>query len=54
MTASAMRANRERCFQSGMNDFLAKPVQPEELAKMLARWLAKSRNGPEEGETGRT
>ncbi len=54
MTASAMRANRERCLQSGMNDFLAKPVQPEELAKMLARWLAKSRNGPEEGETGRT
>ncbi len=54
MTASAMRANRERCFQSGMNDFLAKPVQSEELAEMLARWLARSRYGPEESEAGRT
>ncbi|MFZ2470340.1 MAG: PAS domain S-box protein [Methanothrix sp.] len=42
MTASAMQADRERCLQSGMNDFIAKPVQPGDLAEMLARWLAIS------------
>jgi PAS domain S-box-containing protein len=49
MTASAMQADRERCLQAGMSDFIAKPVQPGELAAMLARWLAMSRRDPEEG-----
>jgi signal transduction histidine kinase/CheY-like chemotaxis protein len=40
MTALAMHGDREKCIQSGMNDFIAKPVQRRELAKMLARWLA--------------
>ena len=44
MTASAMQADRERCLQAGMSDFIAKPVQPGELAEMLARWLAISRH----------
>ncbi len=39
MTASAMQGDRDRCIQSGMNDFIAKPVLKRELAKMLARWL---------------
>ncbi|MCX6673279.1 MAG: ATP-binding protein, partial [Methanothrix sp.] len=50
MTASAMQADREKCLQAGMSDFIAKPVQPGELAEMLARWLAISRHDPEEGE----
>jgi PAS domain S-box-containing protein len=50
MTASAMQADRERCLQAGMSDFIAKPVQPGELAEMLARWLAISRHDPGEGE----
>ncbi len=52
MTASAMQADRERCLLAGMSDFIAKPVQPGELAEMLARWLAMSRHNPEEGEAG--
>jgi len=52
MTASAMQADRERCQQAGMSDFIAKPVQPGELAEMLARWLAISRSDPGEGEAG--
>ncbi|MEI8003456.1 MAG: response regulator, partial [Methanothrix sp.] len=40
MTALAMQGDREKCIQAGMNDFIAKPVQKRELAKMLARWLA--------------
>ena len=43
MTASAMQADREKCLQAGMSDFIAKPVQQGELAEMLARWLAISR-----------
>jgi PAS domain S-box-containing protein len=49
LTASAMQADRERCLQAGMSDFIAKPVQPKELAEVLARWLALSRKGPEAG-----
>jgi PAS domain S-box-containing protein len=40
MTAATMQGDREKCIQAGMNDFIAKPVQQRELAKMLARWLA--------------
>ena len=43
MTASTMQGDRERCFRAGMNDFVAKPVKPGELAEVLARWLAKTR-----------
>jgi PAS domain S-box-containing protein len=40
MTASTMQSDREKCIKAGMNDFIAKPVQPGELAELLARWLA--------------
>jgi CheY-like chemotaxis protein len=43
MTASTMQGDRERCIRAGMNDFVAKPVKPGELAEVLARWLAKTR-----------
>ncbi|MHB8117737.1 MAG: response regulator [Methanothrix sp.] len=52
MTASAMQADREKCLLAGMSDFIAKPVQPGELAEILARWLAISRHDPGEGEAG--
>jgi len=39
MTALAMQGDREKCIQSGMNDFIAKPVKRRELAEMLTRWL---------------
>ncbi|MDD0840795.1 PAS domain S-box protein [Curvibacter sp. HBC61] len=40
MTANAMDADRERCLAAGMNDHLAKPVNPDDLWLALARWLA--------------
>jgi PAS domain S-box-containing protein len=43
MTANAMQGDRERCIESGMNDYIAKPVQPSALAEMVDRWLLGSR-----------
>ncbi len=42
MTANAMAGDRERCLAAGMNDYIAKPVEPEELQRALARWLPKT------------
>ena len=39
MTANAYVEDRERCRAAGMNDFIAKPVDPEILFATLARWL---------------
>jgi signal transduction histidine kinase len=37
MTASAMRGDRDLCFQTGMDDYITKPVDMEELRAMLKR-----------------
>jgi HPt (histidine-containing phosphotransfer) domain-containing protein len=41
MTAHAMDGDKERCIKAGMNDYLAKPVQLNKLAQILAKWLPK-------------
>jgi two-component system sensor histidine kinase/response regulator len=39
MTANAMQADRERCLAAGMNGFVAKPIEPDELWCALAQWV---------------
>lgn len=43
LTAHATPADRERCLQAGMNDYLAKPVNVQLLGSTLERWLAPTR-----------
>jgi two-component system sensor histidine kinase/response regulator len=39
VTALTMPEDRERCLQSGMDDYLSKPISSEDLSRMLMRWL---------------
>jgi len=39
MTATATSADRERCMEAGMDDFISKPIQPALLFQSVARWL---------------
>ncbi len=39
LTANAMRGDRERCLQAGMDDYLAKPFSQEQLRELLERWV---------------
>jgi two-component system sensor histidine kinase/response regulator len=50
MTAHAMLEERDRCFAAGMNDHLAKPVNPSVLYRAIARWCPQYVLAPEESE----
>ena len=41
LTANAMKAEREKCFAVGMNDYIAKPIDPKSLAAILQKWLPR-------------
>ena len=47
MTANALESDRQRCLESGMDDYLSKPLRASELAAVLAR--ARGEEPPETG-----
>jgi CheY-like chemotaxis protein len=44
MTANAMPVDKERCLAAGMNGFVSKPINPDELWRALVSWI-KPRDG---------
>jgi PAS domain S-box-containing protein len=46
MTANAMVGEKEKCLRSGMDDYLSKPVDSDELKDVLGRWLDFSETAP--------
>jgi two-component system sensor histidine kinase/response regulator len=45
MTANAMAGDRERCLDAGMNDYVSKPIDVDELFGVLRQWV-KAPSGP--------
>jgi two-component system, sensor histidine kinase and response regulator len=42
MTANAMAVDRDRCLEAGMNDHIAKPIDPDQLFGALIRWIGQT------------
>ena len=49
MTANAMQQDKERCLAAGMNDFITKPIEPDELWAALQRWIKPPLAGVQAG-----
>ncbi|MCK4412517.1 MAG: response regulator [Candidatus Eisenbacteria sp.] len=45
MTAHAMRGDRERCLKAGMDEYLPKPIQSEDLFRMIERIVVRGVDG---------
>jgi CheY-like chemotaxis protein len=43
VTANALVGERERCLEAGMDDYLSKPFQAEQLVGVIKKWAATSR-----------
>jgi len=46
MTASAMEGDRERFLEAGMDDYISKPLRPDQLDAVLERWLGNGAAPP--------
>jgi CheY-like chemotaxis protein len=44
VTANAFQNEREKCFSSGMDDYLTKPVDKDRLKEALRRWASGNRS----------
>ena len=42
VTAHALKGDRERCMEAGMDDYLSKPISPDALLRKVATWLGEA------------
>jgi signal transduction histidine kinase/DNA-binding response OmpR family regulator len=54
MTANVMKGDRQKCLDTGMNDFLGKPLKFSDLEEMLLKWLKKPKLISDNVETNNT
>ena len=45
LTAHAMDGDREQALEAGMNDYIAKPVDPDQLLLVMAKWIMSGFSG---------
>ena len=50
ITANAMQGEAERCYESGMDDFITKPVELKQLNKLLIRWIPDTSKNDQHAE----
>ena len=46
LTAKAMKGDRERCIEAGMDDYIAKPIQPKSFFEVMKAFLPESSSDP--------
>ena len=49
MTAAVMQEDRDHCTAAGMTDFIAKPINPDEMARVLLKWVHGGAGGEQPG-----
>ena len=41
LTARAMKGDREKIIEAGCDDYISKPIEPEDVLKKIGEWLEK-------------